>query len=88
MGQFLGTFILKGTAIAGTLSNNNIGNSQFVRVVATAATITITVKESGGTTLGTAYLHGAGDEITLEKSPTNKITSATSKVTAVGSPRS
>jgi uncharacterized membrane protein YdfJ with MMPL/SSD domain len=87
MGQFLGTFILKGTAIAGTLSNNNIGNSQFVRVVATAATITITVKESGGTTLGTAYLHGAGDEITLEKSPTNTITTSGAVSASAVAPR-
>ena len=41
----MGTIILKGSAIAGTLSDNNIGNAHFVRVVATAGTNTITVKD-------------------------------------------
>ena len=41
----MGTFIIKGTAVAGTLTNNSIGNSPFVRVVATAGTNTITVKD-------------------------------------------
>ena len=32
----MGTFILKGSAVAGTLSDNDIGKAHFVRIVATA----------------------------------------------------
>ena len=45
----MGTFILKGTAVAGTLTDNTIGNAHFVRIVATAGSNTITVKD-GSTT--------------------------------------
>jgi len=55
---------------------NNIGNAHFVHCVATAATQTGTVKNSGGTTLGQFYLHVAGDSIVIEKSPTDTITLA------------
>ena len=73
---YSGTFIIKGTAVAGTLSDNNIGSAQFVRVTATAGTNTITVKDSGGTTLGTVYLYAAGDVITIEKAPGDTISSS------------
>jgi|TARA_B100001540_G_scaffold168600_1_gene149053 hypothetical protein len=80
----MGTFIIKGTAVAGTLTNNSIGNSPFVRVVATAGTNTITVKD-GATTLGTTLLHSAGDEITIEKHPKHTISSSAAvSATAVG----
>ena len=32
----MGTFILKGTDVTGTLSDNDIGKAHFVRIVATA----------------------------------------------------
>jgi hypothetical protein len=80
----MGTFIIKGTAIEGTLTDNSIDNSPFVRVVATAATNTITVKD-GSTTLGTTLLHSAGDEITIEKHPKHTISSSDDiSATAVG----
>ena len=71
----MGTIILKGSAIAGTLSDNNIGNAHFVRVVATTGTNTITVKD-GSTVLGTTLLHAAGDEITIEKHAKHTISSS------------
>lgn len=80
----MGTFIIKGTAIAGTLTDNSIGNSPFVRVVATAGTNTITVKD-GSTVLGTTLLHTAGDEITIEKHAKHTISSSAAvSATAVG----
>ena len=80
----MGTFIIKGTAIAGTLTDNSIGNSPFVRVVATAGSNTITVKD-GSTTLGTTLLHTAGDEITIEKHAKHTISSSGAvSATAVG----
>tara|TARA_B100001057_G_scaffold180463_1_gene181176 strand:+ start:1457 stop:1708 length:252 start_codon:yes stop_codon:yes gene_type:complete len=80
----MGTIILKGSAIAGTLSDNNIGNAHFVRVVATAGTNTITVKD-GSTVLGTTLLHAAGDEITIEKHAKHTISSSAAvSATAVG----
>ena len=80
----MGTIILKGSAIAGTLSDNNIGNAHFVRVVATAGTNTITVKD-GSTVLGTTLLHAAGEEITIEKHAKHTISSrAAVSATAVG----
>lgn len=85
---YSGTFKIKGTAVAGTLSDNNIGKAQFVRVVATAATNTITLKESGGTTLGTLYLHAAGDSITIEKYPTNTLSSSGAVSASAVAPRS
>ena len=54
----MGTFILKGSGVAGTLSDNDIGKAHFVRIVATVGTNTITVKD-GSTTLGTTLLHSA-----------------------------
>ena len=85
----MATFIIKGTAIAGTLSDNNIGLAQFVRVVATAGSNTVTVKNAAGTTLGTVLLHAAGDTITIEKYTTDTISSSGAvSATAVGSPRS
>ena len=54
----MATIILKGALVAGTLSDNTIGNAHFVRIVATAGTNTITVKD-GSTVLGTTLLHTA-----------------------------
>ena len=79
----MGTFILKGTAVAGTLSDNTIGNAHFVRIVATAGTNTITVKD-GSTTLGTTLLHSAGDEITIEKQDIHSMDRVSKSATKAG----
>ena len=71
----MATIILKGALIAGTLSDNNIGNAHFVRIVATTGSNTITVKD-GSTVLGTTLLHTAGDEITIEKHTKHTISSS------------
>ena len=80
----MATIILKGALIAGTLSDNNIGNAHFVRIVATTGSNTITVKD-GSTVLGTTLLHTAGDEITIEKHAKHTISSSAAvSATAVG----
>jgi|TARA_B110001454_G_scaffold87778_1_gene84104 hypothetical protein len=81
------TLIVKGVVVTNP-SLNNIGKARFVRVVATAGTVTGEVRSLDSTVLGNFYLHAAGDSVIIEKAPDDKITSATSKVTAVGSPRS
>ena len=60
-----------GSAVTGTISDNNIGSASTIRVVATAGTNTITVKNSGGSTIGTIYLHAAGDSIDIRKDQTD-----------------
>jgi hypothetical protein len=85
---YTGTFIIKGTAIAGTLSNNNIGKAHFVRITATAGTNTITVKDIDVNTLGTIYLHAAGDVITIEKDPTDTLSSSGAVSATAVAPRS
>ncbi len=45
----MGTFILKGSAVAGTISDNDIGKAYFVRIDATASSNTITVKDGSKT---------------------------------------
>jgi len=83
----MATFIIKGSATT-NVTDNDIGGAVFVRCVATANAQTVTLKEDGGSvTIGTAYLHLAGDEIIIEKHPTDEVTFAGS-VAAVGSPRS
>jgi phage-related protein len=64
-------------------SANNIGSATTVRVVATGGTVTGTVNLADDTKIGEFYLHAAGDEITISKDPTDKITSATSHAHAV-----
>ena len=54
----MGTFILKGSAVAGTLSDNDIGKAHFVRIVATAGTNTITVKDGISCNCWYKYYHG------------------------------
>ena len=85
---YSGTFIIKGTAITGTLTDNNIGRAQYVRIVATAATNTITVKDSDSNTLGTIYLHSAGDVITIEKAPGDTLSSSGNISATAVAPRS
>ena len=83
----MATYIAKG-AIVTNPSANNIGNAQFVKCVATSAAQTVVVKDSDTNTLGEIYLHLAGDYVTIEKAPSDTITLAAGKVSAVGSPRS
>ena len=81
------TFIAKGTVVTDP-SYNNIGRAVFVRCVATAQS-TITVDSTDSTVLGEIYLHAAGDEVTIEKHPDDRLTvTGGAKVHAVGSPRS
>jgi len=82
----MATVIAKGLSVTNP-SYNNIGGAQFVRVVATGQT-TVTVDGADSTVLGELYLHAAGDEIIVEKSPTDRITCAAGIAAAVGSPRS
>ena len=76
------------TAAAATISASNFGRAHFVRVQSQAAANTITLKNSGGTTLGTLILVTAGDSIIIEKDETDTIASSGNAVgSAVSSPR-
>jgi len=79
------TFIVKGSNVDNP-SANTIGNACFVRVHATSNT-TLTVTDGDSVTLGSVYI-ASGDTLIIEKAPKDKITCATSKASAVGSPRS
>jgi hypothetical protein len=83
----MATYIAKGALITNP-NVNNIGLSHFVYCVATSAAQTVVVKDSDATTLGEIYLHLAGDSVCVEKAPSDTITLAAGKVSAVGSPRS
>ena len=79
------TFIVKGSVVTNA-SDNDFGRAVFVRITATGDT-TGTLEESDGSTgIGQFYLED-GDTIIIEKHPAEKITCATSKASAVGSPR-
>ena len=83
----MGTFITKGTVVTNP-SNNNIGGAQFVRVVSTGTGQVITVKDVDSNTLGEIFLRVAGDDMVIEKAPSDLIHSPTNvKAHAVGSPR-
>ena len=79
------TFIVKGSNVDNP-SANTIGNACFVRVHATSNT-TLTVTDGDSVTLGSVYI-ASGDTLIIEKAPKDKIPCATSKASAVGSPRS
>jgi|TARA_R110002074_G_scaffold241518_1_gene413381 hypothetical protein len=83
----MSTFIVKGSVVNNP-TQNNIGRAQFVRLVATGATQTITVTSEDSTVLGEVYLHTAGDTAIIEKAPGDKLTMANGHAAAVGSPRS
>ncbi len=83
----MSTFIVKGSVVNNP-TQNNIGRAQFVRLVATGATQTITVTSEDSTVLGEVYLHVAGDTAIIEKAPGDKLTMANGHAAAVGSPRS
>ena len=79
------TFIIKGDVVTNP-SDNDFGRAQYVRITATAdVTGTVVDKDDGA--IGTFYLEN-GDTVIIEKDPGDKLTCPTSKVSAVGSPRS
>ena len=87
---YQGSMKIKGssTAAAATISASNFGRAHFVRIQTQAAANTITLKNSGGSTLGTLILVTAGDSIIIEKDETDTIASSGNAVgSAVSSPR-
>jgi len=60
---------IKGTSTAAgaQISASNFGRAHFVRIQTQAAANTITLKNAGGSTLGTLILVTAGDSIVIEK---------------------
>jgi hypothetical protein len=83
----MATYIAKG-ALVSNPSANNIGSAHFVYCVATSAAQTVIVKDADTNTLGEIYLALTGDSVTIEKAPSDTITLAAGKASAVGSPRS
>jgi len=81
------TIIAKGSLVSNP-SANNIGSAHFVYCVATSAAQTVIVKDADTNTLGEIYLALTGDSVTIEKAPSDTITLAAGKASAVGSPRS
>ena len=69
-----------GTAIANP-SDNNIGTATLVRVV-TSAAVTLTLKASGGSTIGTVRISSGGMADVVKKA-TDTISCATSFATKV-----
>lgn len=83
----MATYIAKGAVVTNP-NANDISRAQFVYCVATTTAQTVVVKDSDGNTLGEIYLALAGDSVCVEKAPSDTITLAAGKVSAVGSPRS
>ena len=79
------TFIVKGSVVTNA-SDNDFGRAVFVRVTATGDTTAVLEESDGSTVIGQVYLEN-GDSVIIEKHPAEKITCATSKASAVGSPR-
>ena len=79
------TFIVKGSVVTNA-ADNDFDRAVFVRVTATADTTGVLELANGSTTIGQFYLEN-GDTVIIEKHPAEKITCATSKASAVGSPR-
>ena len=87
---YQGSMKIKGssTSAAATISASNFGRAHFVRIQTQAAANTITLKNSGGSTLGTLILVTAGDSIIIEKEETDTLQSSGNAVgSAVSSPR-
>ena len=80
------TFIVKGSVVTNA-SDNDFGRAVFVRVTATGDTTAVLEESDGSTVIGQVYLED-GETVIIEKHPAEKITSPTSKASAVGSPRS
>ena len=79
------TFIVKGSVVTNA-SDNDFGRAVFVRITATGDTTAVLEESDGSTVIGQVYLEN-GDSVIIEKPPAEKITCATSKASAVGSPR-
>jgi len=79
------TFIVKGDVVTNP-SDNDFGRAVFVRITATSDTTGALEESDGSTGIGQFYLED-GDTVIIEKHPAEKITCATSKASAVGSPR-
>jgi len=76
------------TAAGATISASNFGRAHFVRIQTQAAANTITLKNAGGSTLGTLILVAANDSIIIEKEESDTLeTSANAVGVAVSSPR-
>jgi hypothetical protein len=81
---------IKGTSTAAgaTISASNFGRAHFVRIQTQAAANTITLKNAGGSTLGTLILVAANDSIIIEKEESDTLeTSGNAVGVAVSSPR-
>lgn len=87
-GGFQGTLTIKGTTTTnGIISASNFNRAHFVRIQTTVANNVITLKDSGGSTLGSLTLHDAGDSVVIEKHPTETVeTSGNAFGSAVGNP--
>ena len=79
------TFIVKGDVVTNP-SDNDFGRAVFVRITATGVTTGSLEESDGSWGSGQFYLEN-GDTVIIEKHPAEKITCATSKASAVGSPR-
>jgi hypothetical protein len=76
------------TAAGATISASNFGRAHFVRIQTQAAANTITLKNAGGSTLGTLILVAANDSIIIEKEESDTLqTSGNAVGVAVSSPR-
>ena len=76
------------TAAGALISASNFGRAHFVRIQTQAAANTITLKNAGGSTLGTLILVAANDSIIIEKEESDTLeTSANAVGVAVSSPR-
>jgi len=87
---YQGSMKIKGssTSAGAGISASNFGRAHFVRIQTQAATNTVTLKNSGGSTLGTLILIAANDSIIIEKEETDTLeTSGNAVGSAVSSPR-
>ena len=76
------------TSAGATISASNFGRAHFVRIQTQAAANTITLKNAGGSTLGTLILVAANDSIIIEKEESDTLeTSGNAVGVAVSSPR-
>ena len=82
------TFILCFFSIVLTNIQLNFDRAHFVRIQTQAAANTITLKNAGGSTLGTLILVAANDSIIIEKEESDTLqTSGNAVGVAVSSPR-
>lgn len=67
-------FILKGSYIQGVLNNNDCNRAHFVRVTATVANTTVTLKDKDANVIGTVLIYSVGETIVVEKHPSHLLT--------------